>query len=126
MLVYEDVNQAVDWLCNIFGFTLRLRIGNHRAQLMFGDGAVIVSKRQIDASGTVDFRSHSLLVRVEDADAHCERARKYRAQIEQTPKDFPYGERQYTVVDIGGHLWTFSQSFADVAPEEWGGTLVQF
>jgi hypothetical protein len=35
--------------------------------------------------------------------------------------DYPYGERQYTAEDLGGHRWTFSQSIADVAPEEWGG-----
>jgi hypothetical protein len=30
-------------------------------------------------------------------------------------------ERQYTAEDLGGHRWTFAQSIADVAPEEWGG-----
>ncbi|MGO9885060.1 MAG: glyoxalase, partial [Solirubrobacteraceae bacterium] len=38
------------------------------------------------------------------------------------PTDFPYGERQYNAIDLGGHHWTFSQSIADVAPEQWGGT----
>jgi hypothetical protein len=33
-----------------------------------------------------------------------------------------YGERQYTCEDPGGHRWTFSQSIADLEPEEWGGT----
>ncbi len=37
------------------------------------------------------------------------------------PTDFPYGERQYTAEDPAGHQWTFSQTLADVAPEEWGG-----
>jgi uncharacterized glyoxalase superfamily protein PhnB len=40
----------------------------------------------------------------------------------QAPKDYPYGERQYTAEDLGGHHWTFSQSIADLAPEDWGGT----
>jgi hypothetical protein len=31
-------------------------------------------------------------------------------------------ERQYHAEDLGGHQWTFSESIADVAPEEWGGT----
>ena len=38
------------------------------------------------------------------------------------PETSPTGERQYNATDIGGHHWTFSQSIADVAPEEWGGT----
>lgn len=32
-----------------------------------------------------------------------------------------FGERQYGVRDPWGHVWTFSESVADVAPEEWGG-----
>ena len=40
------------------------------------------------------------------------------------PTDFPYGERQYTAEDPSGHRWTFSQTLADVAPEEWGGISV--
>jgi hypothetical protein len=37
------------------------------------------------------------------------------------PTDFEYGERQYTAEDLAGHQWTFSETLADVAPEEWGG-----
>ncbi len=37
------------------------------------------------------------------------------------PTTFEYGERQYTAVDPAGHQWTFSETLADVAPEEWGG-----
>jgi hypothetical protein len=28
------------------------------------------------------------------------------------------------VCDLAGHEWTFSQTLADVAPEEWGGQTV--
>jgi hypothetical protein len=41
------------------------------------------------------------------------------------PADHPYGEPQYTAEDFAGHRSTFSQSIADVAPEEWGGTPCQ-
>jgi uncharacterized glyoxalase superfamily protein PhnB len=34
------------------------------------------------------------------------------------------GERQYAARDPEGHEWTFSETLADVAPEEWGGTTV--
>jgi len=43
------------------------------------------------------------------------------ARILRPPADYPYGERQYTAEDLAGHRWTFSQTIADVAPEEWGG-----
>jgi uncharacterized glyoxalase superfamily protein PhnB len=43
VLVYPDVREAVEWLETAFGFVERVRIGeNHRSQLSFGDGAVIV------------------------------------------------------------------------------------
>jgi hypothetical protein len=37
----------------------------------------------------------------------------------------PFGERVYTVEDLAGHRWTFSQSIADVAPEQWGATIAR-
>jgi hypothetical protein len=43
VLIYPDVREAVEWLGAAFGFVERVRIGeNHRAQLRFGDGALIV------------------------------------------------------------------------------------
>jgi uncharacterized glyoxalase superfamily protein PhnB len=68
--------------------------------------------------------THSVMVRVEDADVHCERARAHGAQILMEPRTFEYGERQYEAEDFAGHRWTFSQTIADVSPEEWGGELV--
>ena len=43
VLIYPDVREAVAWLGAAFGFVERVRIGaDHRAQLAFGEGAVIV------------------------------------------------------------------------------------
>jgi uncharacterized glyoxalase superfamily protein PhnB len=64
---------------------------------------------------------HSVMIRVEDADAHCTRAKDHGARITQEPVTHPYGERQYNANDFAGYSWTFSQSVADVSPEEWGG-----
>lgn len=124
VLSYEDVVKASDWLCDAFGFTVRLRIGTHRVQLVFGDGAVILADRGAGkASDASDMVSHSVHVRVEDVDQHHARAQAHGARIVRAPADYPYGERQYTTDDLGGHRWTFSQSIADVAPETWGGTM---
>ncbi len=124
VLIYPDVRAAVAWLSAAFGFVERVRIGeDHRSQLSFGDGAVIVGDvrhdRRPPRAGEV---THAVMVRVEDARAHCERARAHGAHIVTEPTDFEYGERQYTVEDLAGHHWTFSQTLADVAPEQWGGT----
>ena len=116
-LGYPDVGKAVDWLCNTFGFTVRLRIANHRAQLNGGDGAVVV----IQTPHAAD-HAHAVMVRVEDVDRHHKHAEAQGAKILRPPTDYPYGERQYTAEDPAGHRWTFSQSIADVAPESWGGS----
>jgi hypothetical protein len=44
-LPYRDVVKASDWLCAAFGLSVRLRIGDHRAQLVYGDGAMIAIER---------------------------------------------------------------------------------
>jgi uncharacterized glyoxalase superfamily protein PhnB len=126
VLIYPDVRQAVECLETAFGFAERVRIGeNHRAQLSFGDGAVIVgdvrNERRPPTPGEV---THSVMVRVDDADAHCAHAREHGARIVMEPTEFEYGERQYTAEDPAGHMWTFSETVADVAPESWGGTSV--
>jgi len=35
-LGYADVRAGATWLCDVFGFRERLRIANHRIQLIFG------------------------------------------------------------------------------------------
>ena len=114
-LPYPDVREAVAWLRRAFGFEERLQIGDHRAQLVYEGGAVIAIQGHAPGS--------TLLVRVDDADAHHARAADAGARILSEPEDFPYGERQYNAVDPGGHRWTFSQSIEDVDPAIWGGTL---
>ena len=120
-LAYPDISEAITRLCDAFGFTLRIRIADHRAQLNVGDGAVIL----IAADGEVYMRT-AVMVRVEDVDRHYERARRSGMRIVLEPKDYPYGERQYNVEDFAGHHWCFSQSIADVDPREWGGNARRF
>ena len=126
VLAYDDVSAAVDWLTHVVGFVERVRIDDHRAQLAFGDGAVIVA----DAThGRSPFSpdspvTHSVLVRVADIDAHYRAVRDAGGHPRSEPTDLPFGERQYSVIDPGGHLWTFTQSIAEVRPEDWGGSTV--
>jgi len=125
VLVYPDVREAVEWLAAAFGFVERLQIGeNHRSQLRFGDGALIVADVRRDRRPPRDGEvTHSVVVRVDDAHAHCAHAREHGARILMEPTDFEYGERQYTAADPAGHEWTFSQTLDDVDPAAWGGTL---
>jgi len=126
VLVYPDVREAVAWLSAAFGFTERVQIGeNHRSQMRCGDGAVIIADvrhdRRPPRAGEV---THSVMVRVKDAHGHRKRAEEHGARILMEPKDFEYGERQYEAADPWEHQWTFSETLADVAPEEWGGASV--
>jgi uncharacterized glyoxalase superfamily protein PhnB len=116
-LAYPDVGEAALWLCRAFGFKERLRIANHRVQLTFGEGSVVVTGPRVGPAGS----GASVMVHVADADKHHEHARASGAQIVNPPADYPFGERQYTAEDPGGYRWTFSQTIEDVDPSSWGG-----
>src|SRR5258708_386066 len=66
VLGYEHVDEAVRWLCDVFGFTLHLGIGSHRVQLLVnnglgGEGSVVATERGEHAPAE---GSHSVLVQV--------------------------------------------------------------
>jgi uncharacterized glyoxalase superfamily protein PhnB len=116
VLVYPDPNAAAEWLAKAFGFTVRLRIANHRIQMKAGEGCFTIREGSVTPN-----HSQSVQVRVEDAMGHCHRARQNGAIILSEPVEHPYGERQYNAEDFYGHRWDFTETIADVAPEEWSG-----
>ena len=120
-LAYADVVAAARWLCDAFGFRERLRIGTHRIQLRIGDGSMVAVEQGADSAAATS----RVMVRVADVDAHHARAVAARATIVNAPTTYPFGERQYSALDLGGHRWTFSQSVADIDPSSWGGELVE-
>jgi uncharacterized glyoxalase superfamily protein PhnB len=91
------------------------------AQLRAGSGDVIIGCQggpfRIPRA---DEATHMVHVAVADVDDHWRHAQHYGADILEPPTDKPFGERQYTARDPGGHWWTFSQHIADVAPSAWG------
>jgi uncharacterized glyoxalase superfamily protein PhnB len=127
ILVYEDVGEAIDWLCDVFGFKERLRASAPgdavaHAQLDVAEGAIMLGRQGAEfRPPRPDEVSQYVTVHVDNVDEHFERARKRGARILKPPANMPFGERQYTAQDVGGHR-TFSQSIADVSPEEWGAT----
>jgi len=131
VLVYDDVGKAIEWLCGAFGFKERLRAGAPggsivHAQLLVGDCAVMLGRQGAEfrapRAGEV---TQYVIVHVTNLDEHFERTRRSGARILKSPANMPFGERQYTVEDPGGHRWTFSESIADVAPDAWGATLAR-
>jgi uncharacterized glyoxalase superfamily protein PhnB len=126
VLIYPDVRAAVAWLTEAFGFAERVKIGeDHRSQMSVpGGGAVIIGDVRHDRVPPREGEStHSVMVRVDDANASFARAREHGARVLMEPTDFEYGERQFTVADPAGHQWTFSETLDDVHPESWGGEL---
>ena len=128
-IYYEESAKAIDWLCNAFGFEVRLKIeGEHgsivHSQLVLGEGVVMVgaarkgtdsersfprSPREIDGANT-----QSMMVYVDDVEAHCMRAREAGAKIVSGPTTTDYGEdywmdRGYEAEDFEGHHWWFCQ-----------------
>lgn len=119
VLGYPDVAEAITNLCSAFGFVERWRVGNHRGQLAVGHGAAIsITQGERPMGPTPDH----VMVRVEDVHEHCRTARAHGAHVVSEPVDMPYGERQYTARDFSGRVWVFTQTVADVAPEDWGGS----
>src|SRR5262245_65217237 len=85
VLYYPDPSEAAEWLCKAFGFKVRLRIGkNHRIQMKAGDGCLVVAEGTLPALKTEAkvAGGHAVMIRVDDALAHCDRARSAGARIQ--------------------------------------------
>ena len=119
VLRYPDPAAAAEWLGKAFGFTVRLRIANHRIQMRAGEGCFTIAE-----GNTTPNHSCNVQVRIEDALGHCEHARQAGAKILTEPVEHNYGERQYNAEDFYGHRWDFTETIRDVEPESWGGTSV--
>jgi uncharacterized glyoxalase superfamily protein PhnB len=128
-LSYRDPKAALRFLEEAFGFETCMVILDAdenllHSEMRFGDGLIMVGSEWNEATrspasidGKVTQTVHVHLT--EDVDAHCERARKAGAVIQQEPSDQFYGDRTYRAVDPEGHLWTFGQTRQAMTPEEW-------
>lgn len=130
-LYYEDASTAIDWLCRVFGFEVRLKIEGEggsieHSELTYGEGLIMVgqaglahkpsfrkSPRSVGGANT-----QNLMVFVDDVDAHCEQARAAGAKIVAEPVTTDYGEgywtdRAYECEDVEGHHWWIVQRLRD-------------
>ena len=129
-LFYEDANQAIDWLIKAFDLSLRIKVDHDdgsviHSELTYGEAVIMVSEGgdQRAARFGVPLRSprslggantQTVMLYVDDAEAHCERARAAGATITVEPVLYDYGEgywadRSYGALDCDGHLWWFSE-----------------
>jgi uncharacterized glyoxalase superfamily protein PhnB len=127
---YQDAAASINWLCDAFGFGVRLKIEGkdgriEHSELTYGEGVVMVaqedpdcarrwkaamrSPRSLGGAGT-----QSIMFYVDDADAHCAHARSRGARIVEEPATHDYGEgywadRSYGALDREGHMWWITQ-----------------
>jgi len=133
-LYYNDASTAIDWLCRVFGFEIRLKVEGEggrieHSELTFEEGLIMVGSTGADrdrpdrayaiSPRTVENRNtQNLCVCIDDVDGHCEKARREGARILQEPTTTDYGEeywadRTYQAEDPEGHKWWFMQRVRD-------------
>jgi uncharacterized glyoxalase superfamily protein PhnB len=134
-LFYTEPKKAIDWLVRAFDFEVRLKVEGDdgsivHSELTYGEGIIMVaasggnkahpeagnrdtsyqkSPAAIDGANT-----QSMMVYVDDVEAHYVRAKEAGAKIVTEPKTSDYGEeywsdRGYEAVDLDGHHWWFMQ-----------------
>lgn len=125
-LYYRNAAAAIDWLCDAFGFDVRLKVDGEggkvaHSELVYGGGLIMVGeaglypdKRLVEPTEVGGANTQSLMVYVDDIEAHHARAVAAGATIAAAIKTSDYGEeywadRGYEAVDPGGHHWWFSQ-----------------
>jgi uncharacterized glyoxalase superfamily protein PhnB len=129
-VVYQDAAKAIDWLCDAFGFEVRLKVEGdngriEHCELGYGEGLLMVaqedpkSERQwkralLSPRSLEGANTQSVLFFVDDADAHCDHARARGARIVEEPASHDYGEdhfadRSYGALDLEGHTWWITQ-----------------
>jgi uncharacterized glyoxalase superfamily protein PhnB len=125
VLAVEDVRAAVAWYVEVLGLVEHVRIGDgHRSQLgVDGERAELIVREYRDDEAPVP-AGDQVMVRVDDARAVLDAARRAGADGDESPHDHAYGERQASFVDPFGHRWVLTQTLRDVEPEAWGGTTV--
>lgn len=125
---YEDPRAAIAWLCEAFGFEVRLKVeGNDgsimHSELCFGEALLMVSGTGGNEPWQQLYRSpkalggavtQALALFVDDVDAHHARAVRAGASVVREVSTNDYGEdywtdRSYGALDPEGHLWWFMQ-----------------
>lgn len=117
-LYVENVGAYLEFLSNAFGFeTLLHEIDPNDSAHVHAESALGGARVMIGQAhpkwGTSSVRQlggmhGAVYAYVDDADAHCRRAREGGATIERECTDMPWGDRMYTARDPEGIQWYFA------------------
>lgn len=114
-LIYEDVDAAIAWLTEVFGF--RERTAAHhaepdgttsRAQIEIAESLITIGRPSVHADSPRRGVSSMLYIYVDDVDAHYDHVTRHGARIVVKPQTHA-GDKRYQVADPEGHQWTFAQ-----------------
>jgi uncharacterized glyoxalase superfamily protein PhnB len=129
-IFYRNAATAIDWLCDAFGFEVRLKVESddgriEHSELTYGEGLIMVSQEDAESDrpwkrmmrspqSLAGATTQSIMFFVDDADAHCAHARSRGARIVEEPATHDYGvdywaDRSYGATDPEGHLWWVTQ-----------------
>jgi uncharacterized glyoxalase superfamily protein PhnB len=126
-LHYRDLQAAITWLREAFGFDEHYRYGDpvSGAQLHLGNAWIMVAgeRPQGKSPALLGGSTQSLTIFVNDVDEHYARAKAAGAHIVEEPHETVYGEYQYAAYDLDGHHWIFSRHARDLSPEDWGARI---
>ncbi|MDQ1058307.1 putative glyoxalase superfamily protein PhnB [Arthrobacter globiformis] len=127
---YDDVERALVWLKEVFGLREHLRWTSpegvvRHAEMMLGDAFVELAQSSKDQPSprTLGATSSVIIAIVDDIDSRYQRTKAAGAKTIAPIEDKPWGLRQFTVEDLEGHRWEFSQQTRVVPPQEWGAKL---
>ena len=117
-LRYDDPQAAIEFLVSAFGSDRHAVYADEdgairHAEVRLGNGVVMLGPSSTDVPATRG-KGGAIYVVVEDADAHCTRARDAGAEIVRDVRDTDYGSREYGALDPEGNEWSFGtyQPFA--------------
>ena len=122
---YKDAETAIGFICRAFGFTRGLVLPGEDEGMDIGhaelhrDGETLMLASEYPPNNlqsplTAGASTGSVLVYVDDVDAHHAKAKAEGARITEEPTDQFYGDRTYTALDTEGRRWSFHQHVEDI------------
>ena len=125
--VYRDGAAALAFLADAFGLE---RVQSYdgpdgnvvHAEMRIGDAAIMFGTATDEQRGQEPWDlppGRGIYVRVDDVDAHHERAAAAGARIVYGPQDTEFGTRRYRALDLDGYEWSFG-TYAPGEPSDWG------
>jgi uncharacterized glyoxalase superfamily protein PhnB len=126
LLMYDDLDAALRWLGDTFGFSETLRwTGDDGvvrwAEMRIGAGYLMLGTPELPIDSPRPARGAArTIVFVDDVEAHLQHTVSAGGLATTDPTDKPEGLREYDAIDPEGNVWTFSQHLRDVEAGEWG------